>query len=265
MTCYEAPEHASPALRSVPVLAELTVRLRARTVARLVLTRPGASRDDNLCNIRALRRRPCAQGAQRSGLFILCLSLGLVLAGCAATPTSTTRYTLPTAQPASSSPGSYPDLALETLAIEPIRMSSYINSEGIVMQLSDIEIQRARNHLWAETLSRQLERNLQYYLSDALPDTRVTRDLSAVTGKNALQLQIEVEDFQGRYDGQAVVSGHWQLRDASGRLLSLRRFDVAQPLEVDGYPELVRSLAEAWDTVAASLAEHLAQGISPTL
>lgn len=191
----------------------------------------------------------------RVALAFALLCLGLV--GCASTQTAVSRYALPLMpSPTVENQG---EGAARTLTLDPIRITRYLNGEGIVMQLSDIEVQQARHHLWAETLSRQLERNLRYYLGQALQDTRVVHEAPRSGAVDALRVRLEVEDFQGRYDGKAVVAGQWQVRDGSGALISRQRFKVERSLEADGYPALVRSLAEAWRQVAADLATAIAQ------
>jgi uncharacterized lipoprotein YmbA len=206
-----------------------------------------------------IRYRPAGM-PPRIARTCLQLALGLLclgLAGCAADPISTAYYTLPTLE-AEASAADRGD-TVRTLVLEPIRVSRYLNGEGIVMQLSDIEVQQARNHLWAETLSLQLGRSLQHYLGDALPRARVLRDLQSAAEPGDLRVRLELVDFQGRYDGAAVASGHWQVRDSSGAVLSRQPFHVEKTLEADGYPALVRSLARAWATVAEKLAEDLAR------
>lgn len=192
--------------------------------------------------------------------LLVMLSAILLLAGCASGGSAMARYTLPLDPlPAAQR---YPDNPLHTVVLEPVRLAGYLNSEGIVMQLSDIEVQQARNHLWAESLQRQLERSLQQQLSVGLADARVVRDPSP-DAQSVVRVQVEVEAFQGRYDGQALVRGEWQIRDRSGQLLAWQPFNIERALASDGYPSLVRSLAQAWRDMAAELAaavtEELAQ------
>ena len=37
------------------------------------------------------------------------------------------------------------------------------------------------------------------------------------------QLRLEIDRFQGRHDGLAVIGGQWQLRDGTGTLLAMDR------------------------------------------
>ncbi|WP_328731585.1 PqiC family protein [Vreelandella azerica] len=106
-----------------------------------------------------------------------------------------------------------------------------------------------------DTLDRQLERNLRGELAQALPASRLSRANN--TPGDALSIRLDVDEFQGRYDGYAVVSGQWQLRDADNQLLHLGIFNQSAALSDDGYPALVRALGQAWSNVADEIAQTL--------
>lgn len=173
----------------------------------------------------------------------------LWLAGCAGSPTSALRYTLPS-PPAPQGTGS----ASHTLVLDSLELASFLDSEGIVLQRSDILLQQASSNLWAEDLERQLARGLRQRLANRLPDTRV---LGTAANADALSLRVEVDQFQGRYDGMAVAGGRWQLYGADGELLALEPFQATVALESDGYPALVRALGRSWDQVANAMAERI--------
>lgn len=181
-------------------------------------------------------------------LIILVSVVGL--AGCAGGPTPASHYILPTQEEAEAVSRT-PE---HTLVVDPVRLASYLDSQSIVMQRDDILLQQASSHLWAEDLDRQLHRRLRQRLDERLSNTRVLTNRNAM---DALRLSIEVDHFQGRYDGMAVAAGRWQLRDASGQLLALEPFNISMPLEADGYPALVRALGESWDEVADQIAERI--------
>ncbi len=176
----------------------------------------------------------------------------LWLAGCASSGPPAQRYTLPsspapdTAEAVSSTPD-------RTLVIESLELASYLDNEGIVLQRDDIRLHQASSHLWAEDLGRQLARGLRQRLTERLPDTRVL----GASDEASLSLRIEVDQFQGRYDGLAVAGGRWQLRDASGTLLAVEPFTATAELDSDGYPALVRALGRSWDRVADLIAQRI--------
>jgi uncharacterized lipoprotein YmbA len=126
------------------------------------------------------------------------------------------------------------------------------------MQLDDITLNAAREHQWAEGLGRQLERRVRANLSKALPTLRVMR--GEVDQSNALTLRLNVDQFQGRFDGIAVASGQWQLLNDAGELLEMENFYAETPLAEDGYPALVRALSDSWDQAAELIATKIRQG-----
>nr|WP_298376262.1 ABC-type transport auxiliary lipoprotein family protein [uncultured Halomonas sp.] len=187
--------------------------------------------------------------------FVLLLSF-LSLTGCATGGASTERYTLPGGSDtkASASSDMSGSASQRTLILDSLELASYLESQGIILQSDDIRVREASSHLWAESLKRQLDRGLRQRLASRLPNTRV---LESGNNADALHLRVIVDQFQGRYDGLAVVSGRWQLYDDSGELLTLKPFDVTQALESDGYPALVRALGRAWDQVAGDIAKGI--------
>ncbi|MCC5883640.1 MAG: membrane integrity-associated transporter subunit PqiC [Halomonas sp.] len=183
--------------------------------------------------------------------WLALLSSMLMLVGCASPSAPANRYMLPESAtaPAGGSAG-----AGHLLIVQSPRLAHYLDVDGIVLQLDDISLNAARQHLWAEPLGRQLERGLRARLAEHLPDTRVMREEASLGRSEALRLRLEVERFQGRYDGLAITSGQWQLLAADGRLLAMERFHVEAELADDGYPALVRALGNSWDQVASEIA-----------
>ncbi|WP_129138431.1 PqiC family protein [Modicisalibacter coralii] len=191
--------------------------------------------------------------AGRRGGWIAALALLITLAGCATGGGSdaTPRYMLPGPEPTGEAP---PTPARDTLVIDGVTVSRYLDDPGIVLQTDAIRLHQASNHQWAEPLNRQLWRGLRDRLSQRLPATRV---LDGGNPSGALHLSVEVDRFQGRYDGVAVTSGRWELRDASGGIVEVAPFAVTTPLDEDGYPALVHALGSNWDDVAARIAEGI--------
>ncbi len=177
------------------------------------------------------------------------------LAGCASAPTFQ-HYQLPALNGAGMAEAESTTL----LSLQPVSLARHIDRQGLLYQSSEIAISEARAHRWAEPLDDQLGRALRLQLSRQLPTMKVlpARNLGPLDGV-AHQLVVHVERFQGRYDGVAVLSGYWLLRDASGRLLASSDFSRERSLEADGYPALVNSLDAAWSEVVAELATALRQ------
>ncbi|MHA3024868.1 PqiC family protein [Chromohalobacter israelensis] len=183
-------------------------------------------------------------------------ALALSVAGCASQSTESTRYTLPDDDAVTEVAGDFDG----SVWLSPLSLTSYLDDQGIVMQLDDIRIHQARHHLWAEPLDSQLMRQLRERLSTALPEADILRrGQTAQAASPALHVDLRVERFQGRDDGMAVVGGDWRIRDAQDRTLSRESFAIERALDSDGYPALVRALGGAWDTLGERLAEALTE------
>lgn len=178
------------------------------------------------------------------------------LAGCAGQATQFHRYTLPAADPESASPGSALPADAPAVAVAPVRLSGYLGSQGIIYQISDIEINEARGHLWAEGIGAQLTRSLRQTLETHLDRRRVRIETSAV-GRRDLGVRVTLSQFQGRYDGLALVAGQYQLIDGGGNPVRQGAFQVAEPLEEDGYPALVRALSRGWEQASRQIAADI--------
>ncbi|MDV6319104.1 membrane integrity-associated transporter subunit PqiC [Chromohalobacter sp. HP20-39] len=191
--------------------------------------------------------------------LLVIVGLGLitmVLAGCASQGIEQSRYTLPSEVKDVDVAGNFRG----SVWLAPPNMASYLKDGGIVMQLGELRIHQARHHLWAEPLARQLQERMRRHLAQALPNAEVLlRGQPAAAPSPALHVQLDVDRFQGRDDGMAVVSGEWRIRDDQDRTLSRESFKIARPLEDDGYPALVRALGAAWKTLGDRLAETLAE------
>ena len=181
----------------------------------------------------------------------------LLMAGCASQTLQSSSYILP-----ASTPEQEYSSAL-AVSIAPIRLSGLLDNQGIVMELNDIEVHQARNHLWAEDLAVQLQQQLQQRLSLSLPQAQiVARGQPLQAGLPQREVRVSVTGFQGSYDGSAIVQGQWLLLDENGQLLKQKNFRIEQPLTADGYPALVRTLGAAWDQVSEQLAAALAEETS---
>lgn len=181
------------------------------------------------------------------------------LVGCASNDPAPSRYTLPVGEPTRQMNSAIAGAeAKHQLRIAAPRLARFLDSDGIVLQLDDITLNEANHHLWAEPLGPQLARGLQARLGARLPETRVVDERTPTDGQS-MTLHVDVDRFNGRYDGRAIVSGQWQLRDADGDLLAMSPFAVERPLESDGYAPLVRALGGGWDEVADQIAEAIRQ------
>ncbi|HEY0907147.1 MAG TPA: PqiC family protein [Methylophilus sp.] len=185
---------------------------------------------------------------------LLASLLALSLSACLSVhkPVQAARYSLPET-PAQQA--RQPSARLLVLA--PVKLADYLDSDRIVLQLDEVTLRPTRDHLWADSLSQQLDRALHDRLSQRLPGFQVTR-LSA-KNLSAPILRIRIDQFQGHTQGYAVLSGEWQLDPQQAG----RPFRFNTPLTENGYPALVRALGHTLDQLADSIAQSLQSADTP--
>ena len=165
--------------------------------------------------------------------MIRLLAIAAILTGlwaCSHAPaTSPPGYLLPSATGAAHSP----------LTIK-VHLASYLNRGGIVMQLSDSEIQVGRHHRWAEPLATQLQRSLETRMPSGDEQT----------------LTVELTRFQGLHGKESdedVIPGLWAGTGYKGEVTQ-GRIQWEAALDNGGYANLVRTLDQGWQAVAAEIA-----------
>ena len=182
----------------------------------------------------------------------LTLALSLSLNACFKSnpPVKTERYSLPEmTAPASASPVT---TAAQTLVLNRIQLADYLDTDRIVIQLDDITMHPARDHLWIDSLSQELRRGLRARLSSRLSPVTVV-DPQPGLPATAHTLNITIDQFQGHMQGYAVLSGQWQLGDST---LPAQPFRFKTPLAEDGYPALVRALGHNLDLLCEQIASQ---------
>lgn len=189
-----------------------------------------------------------------SSVLGFAIALTAVLLGaCASSPAPTKHYTLP-AMATSTAPTS----PVVILQLAPIRLASHLDTRGLIYQDTAITLDEAHAHVWAQNLREQLGRVLRQQLSSQLPALQTRpADMMLPTDPRDYQLRVDVEQFQGRYDGFTIISGSWTLRDRRGALLETQPFLIEQALAENGHAAMVRGLAQAWQLLAMEIAEQL--------
>lgn len=197
------------------------------------------------------------QGRLRLALI---LSLTIGLSGCFKSnpPVHAERYSLPeVSTPASAAtPTPAPaNQASQTLVLNRIQLADYLDTDRIVVQLDDITLHPARDHLWVDNLSQELRRGLRTRLTSHLKNTAVV-DPQPGLPTAARTLNITIDQFHGQMQGYAVISGQWQLSRAGQAASPAQTFKFSTPLAENGYPALVRALGQDLDLLCAQIASQ---------
>ena len=176
--------------------------------------------------------------------------LAVLLTACSAGGDNKSYYQLPSPNMSATTPGEARGQRL--LWVEQVNVPDYLAGNGVVYQTSDVKYVIATNNLWASPLDQQLRTTLVANLSNQLPGWVVA---SQPLGSVQDTLNVTVTGFHGRYDGRVIVSGEWLLNH-QGQLIK-RPFHIELKQQQDGYDEMVKVLAQAWQQEAVSIASEL--------
>lgn len=194
----------------------------------------------------------------RTGLMlILAASLGACLKSNP--PVKSERYSLPevaTSPKSAQSATSPQQVQIQTLILNRIQLADYLDTDRIVVQVDDVTLYPARDHLWVDNLSQELQRGLRNRLSSRLKNTTIVDPLPGAP-LSTPSLQLTIDQFHGSMLGFAVLSGQWQLLSADRKPLQSQSFKFSTPLTESGYAALVRALGSNLDLLSDQIAGQL--------
>ena len=187
---------------------------------------------------------------------LILTAMVFLLSACSSAPMPTTSYLL-----APLTPGAALDFTASTpvIVLAPISVDSLLENQGIVYQTSPTETVVARQHVWAEGLSTQLANRLLQGLRQNQGDYWVVHSNPQINTPAASTLLVSFSQFNGSYQGNAVISGEWTLLNNQGELLQSQPFSYQEPLTSSGYPALVDALSKATDRLTVALSQALTQ------
>lgn len=203
---------------------------------------------------RLLLRNRCRQ-ARRSVLTILSflvLSVLALLTGCAAEPVEEPRYYLLSSHPKAVDKS---DVKF-VVGIREVTAATYINNSGIAVKTGDNQIRLASYHLWAEQPDQAITRVLFSELNYRLSAFRVENSFSYLGSDWHYSINTQVDQFHGTEQGEAILTGYWQLLDKNG-VLNSYRFNFTTRLEQPGYEALVSALRQLLSQLAEQQAARL--------
>ncbi|WP_415904425.1 membrane integrity-associated transporter subunit PqiC [Neptuniibacter sp. QD48_55] len=149
----------------------------------------------------------------------------------------------------------------QVIGIKPVKVAPYINTPGIALLTRENHIRIANQHLWAEHPDQAITRVLHNELDQQLSNSRVD---DGSLGRNSdwnYSIATQIDQFHGTETGEAVLSGHWQIKQDE-QVISTYRFNLKQPLEKPGYSALVRELQNLLSNLAEQQAAYLQQHLA---
>ncbi len=184
---------------------------------------------------------------------VLLLALVICLSACAGKSASSKFYVL-SSLPQSSLSGAEGT----TIGVFPVGMPDYLDRPQIVTRASENEIRVDEFSRWAEPLKESFTRALVQNLSTLLNNAKVIRTTEGASIPMALQVVVEVLQFDGALGDDVVLIVKWGLFEAQEKkLLLAKRSSFKEPTGAATYEALVAAESRA----VAALSREIAEGI----
>ncbi len=176
-------------------------------------------------------------------LFLIALASWLVSA-CSTTPQTRSTYLLRSESQHESGP-----LQVGNEYLGDVKVASYIDQSGLVLELADGVVYVAKQHHWAEPLRTSLRELLSVEIAAA------TGRSLGVPAKDGTRVEVKVSQLHGDADGNAVLIAQWSL--SSTEMTQAYQFNQNLALEGTGYAALVAAERALLVQLARSIAAEL--------
>lgn len=190
----------------------------------------------------------------RRPAFALLALATIVLVGCGTVEPLPQTYilgSLPTREAATVSMHGRP-----IVEVRPVRVPDYLDVSDLLIRKPGNRIEASPTGRWAERLSVGVTRALTGALTRRLPEFLVTD--SALAEQAKCRVLVDVEAFERRADGPAVLDAHWSVVDnISGDAVSIERVSLSSPVNAPGDAALVHAMSLSLE----NLAERVEAGI----
>jgi len=184
---------------------------------------------------------------------ILLLASAVCLSACAGKSATSQFYVL----------SSLPQPALgaaegTVIGVFPVAMPDYLDRPQIVTRVSENELKLDEFSRWAEPLKDSFTRALVQNLSTLLNTAKVIKTTESTGFPMALQVGVEVVQFDGALGGDVVLIVKWGLSGEEGKkLLVAKRSSFKEPTGAATYEALVAAESRAVAALSREIAEAI--------
>jgi len=145
-----------------------------------------------------------------------------------------------------------------TLGVFPVAMPDYLDRPQIVTRVSENELKIDEFSRWAEPLKESFTRALVQNLSSLLDTAKVIKTTGSAGFPMALQVGVEVVQFDGTPGGDVVLIVKWGLFEADGKkLLLAKRSSFRESTGSATYEALVAAESKAVAALSREIAEAI--------
>lgn len=173
----------------------------------------------------------------------------VLLGGCI--PSARSFYVLTADGPAPSGGG-------RSIGVGPVTLAEYIDRPNLVLQDEPNRLAIAEDHRWAGALDASVSRVMAANLGRQLGTGNVRVYPWQHDNEISRQVTVELRQFHGGADGNAVIEAGWRVYQLPERtLVASRTFTATEPLAADGYPALVAAQSRLLSRLAADIAKSM--------
>jgi hypothetical protein len=187
--------------------------------------------------------------------ILVCFGLGLLLSwGCASSP-NPRFYTLDFLSGADTSGAGQPLSKGPTIGLGPIGFPDYLERPGIVTRSSANTIEIAEFDLWAGSLKEDFTRVIAENLSRLLKTDKLALYPFSGTIPLNVRILINVERFEGAFEGQAYLEATWILLVGPEKKEGLsQKSRISEAVKGSDYRSLVAAQSRAVERLSREIA-----------
>ena len=145
-----------------------------------------------------------------------------------------------------------------SLGLGPISLPKYLERPQIVTRISSHEIDLAEFHKWGAPLKDNLSNVLHENLSRLLSTNRIVAYPWNRSHLPAYQLSLEVMQFDGTKNQEAILSVRWRLAGDDGkRMLQEKTSQFSEIIQGSDYEDLVEAMSRMLATFSQEIADAI--------
>lgn len=151
--------------------------------------------------------------------------------------------------------------ARPVVVIGPLRLPGYLDRAEIVTRRSPTQLHVGEFHCWAGPLEEQIVAVLRDSVAHALEGRAEVLGYPAPAGvKVDRRVTLQLQRFEGQFDGDAVLEASWLIRrlDGSAASAELRRTRLVEHVGSADYDGLVATLGRLVERLGQQIARHAA-------
>ncbi len=148
----------------------------------------------------------------------------------------------------------------DTLAVGvgPVEFPKFLDRPQIVTRKSQHRVEVSEFHRWAGSFSEDFLRVLAKNISMLLPSDRVAAHPWTDQFSPTYSIQLILEQFDGRFDGDVVLNVTWSVWDQKDTNQAIfKHTRIKEPISGDDYDALVAAQSRAIGTLSRAIVDEI--------